>query len=145
MTSEICRHFPELSDEIKFATVPRSQKEEEEEEKLSPRTSQSSTVEATTPEEGPETENEPSVVNGEENTAEPEDDTDKPPVFENDDASSADRAAPVTTRINRRRTGSLRSIRKRLSVQRRSTIGVGDNRNFSDEDIQTEVCSLDNL
>lgn len=119
--------------------MPRSQKEEEEEEKLSTRTSQSSTVEATSPEEGPEPENEPSVVNGEENAVEPEDDTDKPPVFENDDASSADRAAPVNTRINRRRTGSLRSIRKRLSVQRRSTIGLGDSRNFSDEseDLQT--------
>ena len=118
--------------------MPCSQKEDEE-EKVSPGTSQSSEVEATTPEEGTETEKEPSAVNGEENAVEPEDDTDKTLVFENDDASSADRAAPVTTRINRRRAGSLRSIRKRLSVQRRSTIGVGDNRNFSDEseDLQT--------
>ena len=72
---------------------------------------------------------------------EPEDDTEKCPVFENDGASSTDRAPTVTTRINRRRAGSLKSIRKRLSVQRRSTIGLGDNRNFSDdsEDLQNEV------
>ena len=99
------------------------------------------TAEASTPEEGPENEDEPSVVNGEENAVGPEDDGEKSPVFENDGVSSTDRAPPVATRINRRRTGSLRSIRKRLSVQRRSTIGPGDNRNFSDdsEDLQNEV------
>ncbi|CAB3980876.1 unconventional myosin-IXa-like [Paramuricea clavata] len=144
LTSEICRHFPELSDEIRYATVPRSQKDEE---KLSPRTSQSSTrVEPSTPEEAPGTEHEPAVVNGEENAVEPEDDAEKSPVFENDGVASADRAAPVTTRINRRRTGSLRSIRKRLSVQRRSTIGMGDKReNYSDEseDPQNEVRDKD--
>ena len=79
---------------------------------------------------------------------EPEDDAEKSPVFENDGVSSADRAAPVTTRINRRRAGSLRSIRKRLSVQRRSTIGMGDKReNYSDdsEDPQNEVRTWTNF
>jgi hypothetical protein len=99
------------------------------------------TAEASTPEEGPETEDEPSVVNGEENAVEPEDDAEKSPVFENDGVSSTDRPPPVNTRLSRRRAGSLKSIRKRLSVQRRSTIGLGDNRNLSDEseDMQNEV------
>ena len=135
----MCRHFPELSDEIRYATVPRSQKEDE----RSPRTSESSPkkVEATTPEEGPETEDEPCVVNGDKNTVEPEDDVDKSPVFENDGLPSADRQPPVNTRLSRRRAGSLKSIRKRLSVQRRSTIGVGDNKHFSDdsEELPSEV------
>ena len=143
LTSEICRHFPELSDEIRYATVPRSQKGED----VTPQTpppSPEKKVEATTPEEEFETEQRPSAVNGEDNAAEPDEDNEKSPVFESDGAASTDRTVPVTTRLNRRRAGSLRSIRKRLSVQRRSTIGLGDNRNFSDdsEELQNEVMIL---
>lgn len=132
------RHFPELSDKIRYATVPRSQKDEG---RMSPPASQSPTrtVDSSTPEKEAETEEGPWVVNGVKDTV--EDDSEKAAVFENDGGASADQPAPVTTRINRRRASSLRSIRKRLSVQRRSTIGVGDNRNLSDdnEDVQNEV------
>ena len=79
--------------------------------------------------EAPE-EEQPSVVeNGCEGTGRVEEDNESTPVFENDGPrSSGERTQAVTTRFARKRTGSFRSIRKRLSVQRRSTFGIGDSR-----------------
>ena len=50
-------------------------------------------------------------------------------MFESDGRrSTGERTQAVNTRFPRKRTGSFRSIRKRLSVQRRSTFGIGDSR-----------------
>ena len=130
LTSEICRQFPELEEEIKYATVPRYHRDEG---RISPLCSQS-------PEETDKLEQESGndddlvVINGCESVERSEEDSAKSVTFGSDGSlSSTGRTAPVNPRLNRRRTGSLKSIRKRLSVQRRSTIGSGENRSSSDD------------
>ena len=130
LTSEICRQFPELEEEIKFATVPRRSKSSSDDHPRSPQSLED--------EGAPEFEKQAVqiVVNGCEVVDKSEESHEKS-VFEHDGSTASERTVQPH-RLNRRRTGSLKSIRKRLSiardVQRRSTIGIGDNRG-SPEDV----------
>ncbi|XP_046849566.1 unconventional myosin-IXa-like isoform X3 [Xenia sp. Carnegie-2017] len=136
LASEICRHFPELTDEMRSVGDVESPIDESN----SARTSQSSAKisEVSTPEDKLETEVETLLINGEENDGGHLDNTESTVFHITDDNSPADRNVPVP-RMTRKRAGSFKNLRKRLSgVQRRSTIGIGEKTSDEPEEIPVE-------
>lgn len=110
-------------------------------ESNSARTSQSSAKisDVSTPEDKLETEGETLFINGEENDGGHLDNTESTVFRGTDDNSPADRNVPVP-RMTRKRAGSFKNLRKRLSgVQRRSTIGIGEKTADEPEEIPVEV------